>query len=46
MSTNLSKVNRCQFCGAFSLKSSWKNDKCPICRRKYDWLKAQDEEDD
>lgn len=37
---------RCQFCGKESRKSEWKDDKCPKCKREYDWMIAQDSEED
>lgn len=38
---------RCQFCGEESRASEWKRlkDKCPKCKRPYDPILAQDEEE-
>jgi len=39
---------RCQFCGETSPVKEWKNQgaTCPKCGRDYDWLLAQESEDD
>jgi YHS domain-containing protein len=40
------KIWRCQFCGRLSSPRYWKNDECPFCHQKYDWLLAQESEED
>ena len=35
----------CQFCERESSSSSWVDDKCPICKKKYNWMLAQDSEE-
>lgn len=35
----------CQFCGEQSSAKEWKDDACPKCGEKYDWLLAQDSEE-
>ncbi len=39
---------RCQFCGEHSPVEAWKknHDDCPKCGRAYDWMLAQDSEED
>ena len=39
---------RCQFCGERSPVSEWKDsgETCPCCGAKYDWMLAQDTEDE
>lgn len=37
---------RCQFCSLVSYQREWENDRCPGCRRKYNWMLAQDLEDE
>lgn len=43
--TNDINYYRCQFCGIESSEHNWKDDKCPNCNRKYDWVLAQDSEE-
>lgn len=38
-------IYRCQFCEKNSPKGAWKDDRCPICGKKYDAMLAQDLED-
>ena len=37
---------RCQFCGRESLALLWPDMyTCPLCKRMYDWMSAQDDEE-
>jgi len=36
---------RCQFCEQCSPASEWKDDACPFCGCKYNWMLAQDDDD-
>jgi Zn finger protein HypA/HybF involved in hydrogenase expression len=36
---------RCQFCGEETAEAEWKEDICPKCGKKYDFLLAQDSEE-
>lgn len=36
---------RCQFCGQTSFAEWWKDDHCPMCKKKYDPQLAQDSEE-
>ena len=37
---------KCQFCLKVSLSKHWVNDECPHCKQKYNWLEAQETEED
>lgn len=37
--------HRCQYCGEVSPAREWIDDTCPKCKRKYNWVIAQDSEE-
>lgn len=39
------EIYKCQFCLAETLKKHWKDDKCPVCGKKYNVQLAQDSEE-
>ena len=36
---------KCQFCEEESPAKNWKDDKCPLCKRSYDPMLAQEGDD-
>jgi hypothetical protein len=36
---------KCQFCEEESLAKNWIDDKCPLCKRQYDPMLAQEGDD-
>jgi len=37
---------KCQFCEKVSSPKDWKNGECPFCHQRYNWLEAQETEED
>lgn len=35
----------CQFCGKETPAKDWKDNKCPKCKRQYNYMLAQDSEE-